>query len=63
MEGIGSPAPRPAALFDKTPSNIQRPAPGLGEHNTELLTELGYSPEQIQGLSDEGVIVGMPDPS
>ena len=55
--------PRPAALFDKTPSNIQRPAPGLGEHNTELLTELGYSPEQIQGLSDEGVIVGMPDPS
>lgn len=54
--------PRPAAIFDKTPSSIQRAAPGLGEHNNELLTELGYTAEQIQGLQADGVIVKMPDP-
>ncbi len=31
-------------------------APDLGEHNTEVLTEMGYSLEEIQQLSDNGII-------
>ena len=33
---------RPAAHFEKTPSEILRPAPKLGEHGSEILTALGY---------------------
>ena len=48
--------PRPAARFDKTPSGIQRPAPGLGEHSAEILTELGYAEEDIARLVAQGVL-------
>jgi len=34
---------RPPARFDRTPSTIRRGAPLLGEHNDEVLGELGYS--------------------
>jgi crotonobetainyl-CoA:carnitine CoA-transferase CaiB-like acyl-CoA transferase len=33
-----------------------RPAPLLGEHNRELLGELGLAPEEIDALEAEGVI-------
>ncbi len=32
---------RPAARFDRTPSQVPRPAPGLGEHTAAILAELG----------------------
>ncbi len=48
--------PRPAAIFDKTPAFIRRPAPGLGEHSRELLAELQYGEKQIQALIDTGVL-------
>ena len=48
--------PRPAAIFDKTPSLIRRHAPGLGEHNGEILNALGYDDVRIQELRDLGVI-------
>ena len=48
--------PRPAARFDQTPSAIQRHAPVLGEHNAELLEELGYNQQRRQQLIDAGVI-------
>ncbi len=51
--------PRPAAKFDKTPSSIQRPAPTLGEHSREILTELGYSLAEIDKLIDDGTL-GIP---
>ena len=54
--------PRPAARFDQTPSGIQRPAPGLGEHSSEILMELGYSDEQIESLIDQGVLGVMTPP-
>ena len=42
--GIGTiRQPRPAARFDRTPSAIRRAAPRLGEHNRELLSELGIA--------------------
>ena len=44
---------RPAARFEKTPSEISRPAPKLGEHGREILTDLGYSEEKISSLVSE----------
>ncbi|WP_214367272.1 CaiB/BaiF CoA transferase family protein [Pseudonocardia sp. H11422] len=34
-----------------------RPAPRLGQHGIEVLTELGYSPEQIRRLAEAGIVV------
>jgi CoA:oxalate CoA-transferase len=49
----------PGSLFklSKTPGKIDYPAPFLGQHNHEVLSEmLGYTEEEINRLSDEGVI-------
>jgi crotonobetainyl-CoA:carnitine CoA-transferase CaiB-like acyl-CoA transferase len=32
---------RPAARFERTPAEIRRPAPAIGEHTSEILAELG----------------------
>ena len=45
---------RPAARFDKTPSEIAGPAPKLGEHGPSLLAELGYDAETIESLIENG---------
>lgn len=39
-----------------TPNTTRRPAPMLGEHNQEILRELGYSDEQLAALLNEGTI-------
>lgn len=44
---------RPAARFEKTPSEISRPAPKLGEHSREILLSLGYTEEKISALISE----------
>ena len=41
--------------FSKTPANIKR-APKLGEHNTEILSGLGYSKNEIESFKDDKVI-------
>jgi len=46
---------RPAARFGATPSSVRRGAPALGEHNAEVLGELGLSPDDIAALESEGV--------
>ncbi len=38
------------AQFSKTPSSTHGPPPKLGEHNVELLTELGFSEQQIAAM-------------
>jgi len=43
--------PRPAARFDRTPAEIRKLAPRLGEDNSALLSELGYSAPDIDRLS------------
>jgi len=42
--------------FSKTPAEVRRPAPLLGQHNDEVLGELGYSREAIDELRKSGVI-------
>jgi crotonobetainyl-CoA:carnitine CoA-transferase CaiB-like acyl-CoA transferase len=40
-----------------TPGGIRSPAPGLGEHNEELLHSLGLTDEQISRLQQSGLLV------
>ncbi|MDJ0788141.1 MAG: CoA transferase [Myxococcota bacterium] len=47
--------PRPAARFERTPSGLRMPAPGLGEHSDPVLAEAGYSPDEIRELREAGV--------
>ena len=39
-----------------TPGDIHSPAPKLGQHNTELLTELGFSAAEIEQLEQDGCV-------
>jgi len=43
--------------LEESPASIRLPAPTLGQHNEEVLTELlGYSKEQVVDLRKAGVI-------
>ena len=55
--------PRPAARFSDTQAGIQRRAPYLGEHNAELLAELGYAAAEVERLTRVGVLAVRPAPS
>jgi crotonobetainyl-CoA:carnitine CoA-transferase CaiB-like acyl-CoA transferase len=46
--------PQPAAIFEDTPSEIRGPAPGLGEHTRDILSELGLTQDAIEGLIASG---------
>lgn len=48
--------PRPAARFDGVLFNRQPLAPRLGQHNAEVLAELGYDADQVAALRHAGVI-------
>jgi crotonobetainyl-CoA:carnitine CoA-transferase CaiB-like acyl-CoA transferase len=52
--------PRPAAMFDKSPSSIRRLAPWLGGHNAEILQELGYSATQFAQMQKDGIVLSAP---
>jgi formyl-CoA transferase len=42
--------------FSATPASIRRPPPLLGEHNDEVLGELGYSAREIADLRADGTV-------
>jgi alpha-methylacyl-CoA racemase len=44
--------------LSRTPADVHRPAPALGEHTTEVLTEAGYSADQVQALEESGAAKG-----
>lgn len=47
---------RPAARFERTPAEIRRQAPTLGQHTDEVLQELGLAAGEIDALRDAGTI-------
>jgi len=47
---------RPAARFERTPSEIRLPAPVLGEHTETILTELGLSAQEVAELKARAVV-------
>ncbi len=47
---------RPAARFSKTPSELSRPAPKLGEHTHDILSSIGYSDPERESLINEKII-------
>lgn len=42
--------------FSETPAEVAAAAPELGQHNEEILQELGYSWERIEELRSQGVL-------
>ncbi len=46
----------PVPKFKNYPGKVWRAAPGYGMDNEEVLSELGYTPEDISALYDEGII-------
>ena len=47
---------RPPARYSRTPTAIERPAPGKGEHTDEILAELGHDEATIAELRAGGVV-------
>jgi crotonobetainyl-CoA:carnitine CoA-transferase CaiB-like acyl-CoA transferase len=50
------PIPRTAVRLSETPGEIRRRAPGLGEHTTTILTELGFSSEEIESYREKKIV-------
>ena len=42
--------------FSETPPSIRRPPPLVGDHNQEILRELGYDDDAIATMEEEGVL-------
>ncbi|MFQ5698451.1 MAG: CaiB/BaiF CoA transferase family protein [Myxococcota bacterium] len=48
---------RPPERFERTPSELRRPAPLLGEHSDEILREAGLADSEITRLRETGAIL------
>ena len=49
---------RPGARLAAAPMRASRPAPLPGQHNHEVLKEVGYSDDDIDDLRSRGVLLG-----
>ena len=55
-DGKKIPLTAPAANFSRTPTTIRSPAPTLGQHTEEILSEIGYSPAERAKLAEDGTV-------
>jgi len=55
-DGKSAPITGPAVKFSRTPTKVRTAAPVKGQDNERVLTQLGYSAEQIEQLKEHGVI-------
>jgi formyl-CoA transferase len=46
----------PPTRFSVTPARVRYQAPLLGQHSSDVLRELGYAEQEIEGLKERGVI-------
>ncbi len=56
VEEQGVPQPAPAPRFSRTPGAIQRPPAWPGQHTDEVLTDWGFSTDDVAKLRDAGAI-------
>ena len=47
--------------LSRTPGEVERPAPALGEHTEEVLREAGFGDEEIDALLESGAAAGRPE--
>jgi len=52
----------PPVRFHHAPSDASRPAPLVGQHNTEVLREVGLSFEEIESLREAGALIDVAVP-
>jgi formyl-CoA transferase len=55
-DGSTAPIVGPAAKFSRTPTRVRTGAPGLGQHNEEILAELGFDEAARTKLRESGVV-------
>ena len=55
-DGSVIPMPGPVAKFSRTPTRVRKGAPALGEHNEEILAEIGFDASARMRLKNAGVI-------
>jgi formyl-CoA transferase len=55
-DGSTVPLPGPVAKFSRTPTRVRTGAPALGEHNDEILAEIGFDGSSRMRLKNAGVI-------
>lgn len=46
----------PPVKLSLTPARVDRPSPLYGQHTAEVLGELGYTPDEVEGLVADGVV-------
>lgn len=61
VKGTKIRAVAPLPKFKNNPGKVWGPCPAFGQHNEEVLSELGYSSEEIAQLYAEGIIANDPE--
>ena len=55
-DGVTAPITGPAAKFSRTPTRVRSGSPALGQHNDEILAELGLSADERAKLREKGIV-------
>jgi crotonobetainyl-CoA:carnitine CoA-transferase CaiB-like acyl-CoA transferase len=42
--------------LSRTPASVTKAAPDAGEHNAEILLELGFDADEVQHLKEENIL-------